>query len=163
MFFTKWAIYSCNYLICITKWTICSCNYLVCITISAICSCNYLVCITISAICSCNYLVCITISAICSCNYLVCITISAICSCNYLVCITTHVRFYYHLVWSLTTFFTFISTLTVCRHIYLGDHGAYLMPTESNHLSQCRMMKAVFSYKDAMHESWYMRLCSIHG
>ena len=38
-------------------------------------------------------------------------------------------------------------------HIYLGDHGAYLMPTESNHLSQCRMMKAVFSYKDAMHES----------
>ncbi|XP_071144802.1 nonsense-mediated mRNA decay factor SMG8-like [Mytilus edulis] len=47
------------------------------------------------------------------------------------------------------------SALWVIRlpHIYLGDQGAYLMPTESQHLSQCRMMKGVFGYRDATQES----------
>ncbi|XP_052717339.1 nonsense-mediated mRNA decay factor SMG8-like isoform X1 [Crassostrea angulata] len=33
-------------------------------------------------------------------------------------------------------------------HIYMGDHGPYTMPTDSQHLQFCRMLKGVFSYRD---------------
>ncbi|XP_048764668.2 nonsense-mediated mRNA decay factor SMG8-like isoform X2 [Ostrea edulis] len=33
-------------------------------------------------------------------------------------------------------------------HIYMGDHGAYNMPTDSQHMQCCRMLKGVFSYRD---------------
>lgn len=33
-------------------------------------------------------------------------------------------------------------------HIYMGDHGPCTMPTDSQHLQFCRMLKGVFSYRD---------------
>nr|XP_022343746.1 protein smg8-like isoform X2 [Crassostrea virginica] len=33
-------------------------------------------------------------------------------------------------------------------HIYMGDHGPYTMPADSQHLQFCRMLKGVFSYQD---------------
>lgn len=40
------------------------------------------------------------------------------------------------------------------RHIYMGDHGPYTMPTDSQHLQFCRMLKGVFSYRDLNKNPW---------
>lgn len=40
------------------------------------------------------------------------------------------------------------------RHIYMGDHGPCTMPTDSQHLQFCRMLKGVFSYRDLNKNPW---------
>ncbi|XP_062606772.1 nonsense-mediated mRNA decay factor SMG8-like isoform X1 [Saccostrea cucullata] len=41
-------------------------------------------------------------------------------------------------------------TLWVVRlpHIYMGDHGPFSIPTDSQHMQFCRMLKGVFSFRD---------------
>ncbi|XP_041359908.1 protein smg8-like isoform X2 [Gigantopelta aegis] len=34
-------------------------------------------------------------------------------------------------------------------HVYLGDNGVYTMPTDPQHLHACRLLKGMFSYKEA--------------